>query len=107
MLMSPTPIGALAAVLLAITALPACSEQPRDPDAILDDQLDNLESRVNQRQRREQRTRDLLTDQDLGVSERRLNTLKTREPRNGRIPLLERQYDRIRRPLSPGLDGRR
>lgn len=99
--MSPSPVGALVVVLLAVIGLPACADQPIEPADILDYQLDRLESRVIQRQGRPPRTRDLLTDGDLRVSEQRLNTLKTKTPRSGKIPLLERQFDRIQRPIGP------
>ena len=78
-------------------ALPACSEQPVERDKVLSHQLNMLESSVTQRRGRTPRTSDLLIHQDLRVSEQRLNTLKTRTPRNAKTPLLERQFDRVQR----------
>lgn len=82
---------------LAMIGLPALAEQPVKQEDILAHQLNHLESRVIQPQRRTPRTRDLLIDQDLRISEQRLKTLKTKTPRNAKIPLLERQLDRVRR----------
>ena len=95
----------IAPILLALAAAAASAEPPLPPSEtetdILDEQLDQLESRVIQRQDRPPRTRDRLTDSDLGVAERKLNALKTRQPQNAQTPLMERQLDRARRPISP------
>jgi hypothetical protein len=87
----------LAGVASTVSAEPLTTTETE----ILDQQLGQLESRVIQRQGRPPRTRDRLTDSDLGVAERRLNTLKTRRPGADSTPLLERQLDRARRPIDP------
>lgn len=42
------------------------------------------------------------TGRELAITGRRLDTLKTWQPQNQTVPLLERQLDRAQRPLSTG-----
>jgi hypothetical protein len=69
----------------------------------------NLEqSRVNARSASALQRRQ--TSRDVQLSEQRLNTLKTEEPRARSIPLLERRLDRVQRPSGaisrdPGLES--
>lgn len=92
--MPPFPIGIHVLLLLVMTGLPAIADEP---ETVLNLQLNNIESRIIQRQNRPPRTSDLLTNSKLRIAERRLNTLKTRTPRNAKIPLLHRKLDRIKR----------
>lgn len=90
-------MSALVVMVLTMIAIPVLADPTSKPEVRLDAELDRLESRVIQRQNRPPRTSDLLTGQDLKIAERKLNTLKTRAPRNTRIPLLSRQLDRLQR----------
>ncbi|MGI9433764.1 MAG: hypothetical protein ACR2Q4_02860 [Geminicoccaceae bacterium] len=85
-------------IVLGMAVGPACADELGDDVQILDHQLDNIESRTLQRPTGQGRTSDLLVRQDLRVSEQRMKTLKTRTPRDTRLPLLERQLDRAQRP---------
>lgn len=96
--MLPSPAIASLALLLVLISAPTLADQLDRREEVLDLQLDGLESRVLQRQTRAPRTSDLQIDQDQRIAEQRLRTLKTRTPRNARLPLYERQIDRIRRP---------
>jgi hypothetical protein len=77
---------------------------------ILEHQLDTTESRVLRRSERPLERSQV--ERDLGASEQRLRSLKTREPNAEPIPPLERQLDRLNRPARirepnpPGLLGR-
>ena len=80
--------------LLALAGVPATAGEIR----ILDRQLDNLESRTLTRQGARSALGELRTRQDRRAAERLVRTLKTRIPGQTEILLLERQFDRIRRP---------
>jgi len=77
---------------------------------ILEHRLDTTESRVLRRSERPLERSEV--ERDLGASEQRLRSLKTREPNLEGVPVLERQLDRlnrpptIRQPNPPGLLGR-
>lgn len=77
---------------------------------VLEQQLDATESRVLRRS--EHPLERSQVERDLGASEQRLRTLKTREPNAKTTPPLERQLDRLNRPARirepnpPGLLGR-
>lgn len=85
-------------LILMVGSLSALADPLASETNVLDLQLDGLESRVLQRQGRPPRTRDLITDQDRRIAEQQIRALKTRSPRNARIPPFERQLDRIGRP---------
>ncbi|MEZ5931084.1 MAG: hypothetical protein R3F54_03890 [Alphaproteobacteria bacterium] len=78
----------------------AGSDQPEIAEQVLQNQLNNLESQAVQRQGRSPTAADLLSRQDGKLAEQELRALKTRDPRNRKLPLLERQLDRTQR--SPG-----
>ena len=76
-------------------------------ERILEQQLDSAQSRVLRNSPRPIERSQL--NRDLGASEQRLRSLKTREPGAESVPLLERQLDRLNRPArvrSPGSSGR-
>ena len=91
-----------AVIIVSATACtPAMADEQDRSTIILDRQLDNLESRLLSRGSQFHRTSDLLFQQDLRVAEQRLRTLKTRMPRNTRVPILTRQFEHIRRASRP------
>lgn len=99
------------AQILLIAALPLASScalagepdgpqrvDPTAPAQQLDQELKAIESYIlNPRPRRlteRQRAR------DLEVDEQRLKSLSTSDPRNPKLPLLNRQLDRLQRPTT-------
>jgi hypothetical protein len=92
----------LTAVMLA-AALAACgttrAEDIEDQERIIEHDLDRLESRTgDQRQGTIQKRQ---TETDLRITDQRLRTLKTREPGDEDVPVLERQLDRVQRDAAP------
>jgi N-acetylmuramoyl-L-alanine amidase len=74
----------------------------------IEHELSLEQSRVNARSASALQHRQ--TSRDVQLSEQRLNTLKTGEPRARSIPLLERRLDRVQRPTgaisrNPGLES--
>ena len=90
-------------VLVALLAMtPGVWAEPASSDAdenLLRHRLNNLESQAVQRQGRAGTALDLLNRQDGRLAGQALNRLKTRDPRNTGIPLLERRFERSQRPL--------
>ena len=96
----------LAGALLGPAPLLAEDEDIETEERILEQQLDSAQSRVLRKSPRPIERSQL--NRDLGASEQRLRSLKTREPGAASVPLLERQLDRLNRPArvrSPGSSG--
>jgi hypothetical protein len=92
----------LTAVMLA-ASLAACgatnAQDVEDQERIIEHDLDRLESRTGDpRQGTIQRRQ---TETDLSITDQRLRTLKTREPGDEDVPVLERQLDRVQRDAAP------
>jgi hypothetical protein len=99
-------LGVVGALLGPAPLLLAEDEDIQTEERIIEQQLDNAQSRVLRNSPRPIERSQL--NRDLGASEQRLRTLKTREPRAEAVPLLERQLDRLNRPArvrSPGSSG--
>lgn len=80
----------------------------RDAARGIEHELSLEQSRTNARSASELQRRQ--TQRDVQVSGQRLNTLKTTEPQQRSIPLLERRLDRVSRPTGalsrdPGLES--
>ena len=71
---------------------------PSSDEILLKQRLDRLESRIIQRQGRARKLGNLLIEQDRRLADQKLNTFKTRKPTDPSLPLLERSFDRIRKP---------
>lgn len=85
-------IGLLGIVLCSASV----AEDADTEERIIELQLDTTQSRVlRDSERPLERSQ---VRRDLGASEQRLRSLKTRQPDAGSIPLLERQLDRLNRP---------
>ena len=96
----------LAGALLGPAPLLAEDEDIETEERVLEQQLDSAQSRVLRNSPRPIERSQL--NRDLGASEQRLRSLKTREPGAESVPLLERQLDRLNRPArvrSPGSSG--
>ncbi|MCC2665276.1 MAG: hypothetical protein K0R41_3313 [Geminicoccaceae bacterium] len=99
-------IGLVGALLGPAQLLLAEDEDIETEERILEQQLDNAQSRVLRNSPRPIERSQL--SRDLGASEQGLRSLKTREPGAASVPLLERQLDRLSRPArvrSPGSSG--
>jgi hypothetical protein len=92
----------LTAVMLA-ASLAACgatrAEDIKDQERIIEHDLDRLESRTGNPRQGTIQSRQ--TETDLSITEQRLRTLKTREPGDEDVPVLERQLDRVQRDAAP------
>lgn len=96
----------LVGALLGPAPLLAEDEDIETEERVLEQQLDSAQSRVLRNSPRPIERSQL--NRDLGASEQRLRSLKTREPGAASVPLLERQLDRLNRPArvrSPGSSG--
>jgi hypothetical protein len=92
----------LTSLILAVS-LAACgstrAEDVEDQERIIEHELDTLESRAgDERQGTIQKRQ---TETDLRITDQRLRTLKTREPGDDDVPVLERQLDRVQRDAAP------
>jgi hypothetical protein len=90
-------------VVLLAASLVACgstrAEDVEDQERIIEHDLDRLESRAgDQRQGTIQKRQ---TETDLRITDQRLRALKTREPGDEDVPVLERQLDRVQRDAAP------
>jgi hypothetical protein len=99
-------LGVVGALLGPAPLLLVADDDIQTEERIIEQQLDNAQSRVLRNSPRPIERNQL--NRDLGASEQRLRTLKTRAPRAEAVPLLERQLDRLNRPArvrSPGSSG--
>jgi hypothetical protein len=71
---------------------------PPSDEILLKQRLDQLESRTIQRQGRARKLGDLLIEQDRRLADQKLKAFKTRKPTSPSLPLLERSFDRSRKP---------
>lgn len=95
----------LVLLVLALQSGVVTAEPPTIEESVLENRLNNLESRTIQRQQQEQKTLDLLKRQDDKIAGQALDGLKTRRPLGDNIPRLERKLDRSRRIIGrPGYE---
>ncbi len=88
---------ALSLGLAAALATTACAgEEALPEEQIIEHKLDTTQSRVLRDSDRPIEA--FQVERDLGGTEQRLRSFKTREPNAAATPLLERQLDRLSRP---------
>lgn len=86
----------LAFLLTVSVGMAASAEQTDTDERVLNNRLNNLESRTIQRQGREQRGQDLLIRQERRLARQELNSLKTRKPGSASLRRSERKLRRSR-----------